>query len=341
MNRAILCFTLAGLLGITAIPAAPASIPIYQPTVITEPGHYIVTRDIEVDSGYAIEIQSDDVTLDLNDHRIISTSDSDAVINFGWRTRVVFRNGQVKGGSFGIEGWGAGYGTVRIERILFVDSYGSAVYLESVRHFEIVSCVFDRPTGHGIQLNCVNGPCSGHIVDNAIIGAGSGIYLIYANDTIIQRNVITEAEGMCIQDIYPNGGNTIEGNSCSISPWAGLAASRGIAIDMAHKDRIVGNTVKGFSNYGIWVRGDGNLIADNVVGDAVIVGAGTGHGINVYQGERNLILGNQVEGNPGCGIRFDTAAADNAYRENMLRGNSGGTVCNLGTGNTDEGGNIP
>jgi parallel beta-helix repeat protein len=73
----------------------------------------------------------------------------------------------------------------------------------------------------------------------------------------------------------------------------------------------------------------------------VILGAGTGHGIWVYQGQRNLIQGNEIEGNAGCGIALDASSGENAYRKNLLRGNSGGAVCDSGTGNTDAGGNIP
>ena len=68
-----------------------------------------------------------------------------------------------------------------------------------------------------------------------------------------------------------------------------------------------------------------------------------GHGIGVGGtggALRNLIEGNQIEGNAGCGIRFDATASSNVYRNNMLRGNTGGAVCNAGVGNTDAGGNV-
>ena len=57
-------------LTLVILPAAPiladeARIPIFQPTTITQPGYYILTRDLSPASGTAITIQSDGVTVDL------------------------------------------------------------------------------------------------------------------------------------------------------------------------------------------------------------------------------------------------------------------------------------
>ena len=60
----------------------------------------------------------------------------------------------------------------------------------------------------------------------------------------------------------------------------------------------------------------------------------------VSWGANALVEGNQVQGNAGCGIVFASDASGAAYRNNMLRGNTGGAVCNSGTGTTDAGGNI-
>ena len=62
---------------------------------------------------------------------------------------------------------------------------------------------------------------------------------------------------------------------------------------------------------------------------------GAGLGVS---GSRNLIEGNQVKDNAACGISFGPPGTENAYRNNMLRGNAGGAVCGAAT---DAGGNIP
>lgn len=77
--------------------------------------------------------------------------------------------------------------------------------------------------------------------------------------------------------------------------------------------------------------------------DGVAVGIDAGRGIyvsGIVSSERTLLEGNQVEGNAGCGIQFDTTASGSAYRNNMLRGNTGGAICDAGSGNTNAGGNI-
>src|SRR5438093_7812333 len=61
-------------LTLVILPAAPiladeARIPIFQPATITQPGYYILTRDLSPASGTAITIQSDGVTVDLNRRR--------------------------------------------------------------------------------------------------------------------------------------------------------------------------------------------------------------------------------------------------------------------------------
>ena len=82
---------------------------------------------------------------------------------------------------------------------------------------------------------------------------------------------------------------------------------------------------------GIVLNSQGNRIAYNVLKGNRSDGLSVGGGI----GLDNLIEGNQIDSNTGCGIRF--SGADNAYRDNMLRGNAGGAVCGIAT---DAGGNI-
>lgn len=346
MKKALLASILAVLLGATAIVAAPGSIPIYQQTVITQPGDYVVTRDIEVSSGYAIEIQSDDVVLDLNGHKITSTSVDDAVVYLGASNRVVIRNGRTQGGMFGIRTVGTTGVTVRLEKLVVSDTVDTGASLLGALHVEVLSCIFSH-TGHiGIYASSPNGQrVSGQIVDNSILKPGNrGITLYSANGFLIRGNVIAESSSSCMQietlvgGSPEVGGNIIEGNSCR---WmgSGIFPADGIYLH-SNNNRVVGNSIEGYSSRAILVQGDGNLIADNVIAGTISIGMGVGDGISVYQGQRNLIEGNQVEGNAACGIRFDATAGANAYRNNMLRGNTGGAICDTGTGNTSEGGNI-
>jgi len=91
------------------------------------------------------------------------------------------------------------------------------------------------------------------------------------------------------------------------------------------------------SGAGLLLSGDssGNVISMNIFNE----GGENVPGIEVH-GSRNLIENNQIIGNGGPGISFVNASSHNAYRQNMLRGNLGGAVVDLGNLNTDEGGNI-
>lgn len=81
---------------------------------------------------------------------------------------------------------------------------------------------------------------------------------------------------------------------------------------------------------------NGNVIRRNIFNDGKTKHA---PGIEIH-GSRNLIENNQITGNEGTGILFAKESSHNAFRWNMLRGNTEGPVIDYGTHNTDEGGNI-
>jgi parallel beta-helix repeat protein/putative cofactor-binding repeat protein len=347
MKRVLLFSLLAGLLGASVAVAAPGSIPISQPIIITDPGHYVVTRDFEVAAGVAIDIQSDHVDVDLNGHTITSTSLVDAVISVDDVNFVRIGNGMVIGGLYGVESASTAGITLMIERVAVSGTGSDGMHLAGILHAAVNSCVITQAGNSGLYVAPppAGEPVSGHLVDNSIIEASNrGIYLAFARDVVIEGNVIAGANGGCISFGGVGGGNIIKRNSCSLKV-DGVIPAIGIQLD-SDNNQVLNNTVKGFSHAGIMVLSDGNRIAENVVADTVVIGSVTGAGILVSGGlgpdvVRNLIEGNQIEDNAGCGILLETSAAASVYRNNMLRGNGGGAVCDSGTGNTDAGGNIP
>ena len=99
---------LALLLTLASLPAMAGEgrIPLWEPTVIDQPGHYVLTRDISADTGPVINIQADGVTLDGNGYTISLSSTTEPVIQIGGvgvsQTGIVLSNSKVSGGLHGI-----------------------------------------------------------------------------------------------------------------------------------------------------------------------------------------------------------------------------------------------
>src|SRR5262245_40994442 len=97
-GRLTLCYF--ALLLPCATLADEGRIPIAGPKVITQPGAYVVTRDILVPSGIALDVRADGVTIDLNGHTISSTGILEDLLSIsGCGARgVAVRNGHFQGG---------------------------------------------------------------------------------------------------------------------------------------------------------------------------------------------------------------------------------------------------
>ena len=94
---------------------------------------------------------------------------------------------------------------------------------------------------------------------------------------------------------------------------------------------ILGNTIRRNGRDGIDVLTNGNVISGNLIGGNLRDAISTNSQFNLIQG--NQLLGHTA----GCAIRL--FGDNSAYRDNMMRNNSG-AICDTGTGNTDEGGNV-
>src|SRR5438093_788677 len=94
---------LAAVLGAVGALADEGRIPIFQPTTITQPGHYILTRDVAAASGPLLVIQADHVTLDLNGRMVSSSGVTSNLVQIadGFRD-ITVRNGRLRGGNAGV-----------------------------------------------------------------------------------------------------------------------------------------------------------------------------------------------------------------------------------------------
>jgi hypothetical protein len=347
-------FVILLLLSVAAIGRSwpdEGRIPIFAPVVITQPGHYILTRDITAPTGAnGIAIQSDNVTVDLNGHQVTGVAGlSLSAIGIADGARdITLRNGRILGGNVGIT-----YSSGTVGTRLVIDSLDisrtsdRAIDIRGAEYIEVRSCrmVADSAGGSTLRVLAVSGTDTfiGRFVGNTILGAGkgndAGMELEDLRAGQIRDNEVTTVQalgpGISVCDQAPttpqDGGNIVEGNTVSGGP----AGTNGMFFCTSH-NLIVNDVVHQMPGLGLVLTSGtaGNIVADNVTG-----GDGN-NGIHATLSSRNLIEGNLAEGNTGtgCGLYFGSSSA-NAYRSNMLRNNAGGAIC-LPAGNLDAGGNI-
>ncbi len=344
MRKSLMLF--AVLAFITAMSFADgARKPVFEFTIITEPGNYYLTRGIDG----AIIINSDNVTLDLCGKTI------SWFLDFSGHTDIFIRNGTT-GGIYAdssipvrcrIENMNHTGGGIMLENVEFADIRDNYIYAsgDSVN------------PASGIDLkSSVYG--SSRITGNTIDATAYGIYLEGLNGSIISsNNILSYAGGHSGENgIYTDGSGSI---ICDNSVRDGGEYSSAIfSSQSAEGSLISGNTVlSGWDGTGMNIGSSGSLIinnnitsslfyvsiylsgACNVTRDNVLISLD----VNVMRidSDFNLIDSNKIYSMFGneIGIFFNSNADSNSYRNNFFKGTSA-PIQDDGTGNTDDGGNI-
>jgi len=362
----ILCLVVASVTA-SRPSADEGRIPIFRQTTITQPGHYILTRDVQVTLGPAIGISAGDVTIDLNGHLITGSDANSALITVldVQNARVTIRNGRLSGGGNAIASLVKPGLRLRVENVEIESTALQAILVLLVNSVRITGC---RMSGMGgdpavLVTGSSGAPATGQVADNVITDvSGGGFTLVNFRGGVVRGNVIEnfgvgagftqgiilDASGASSDDL---GGNVIDGNTVRKSD-----DDFGIFVNAGANNLLTSNTATGLGATGIIVNTGGNRLANNIssrnTGNGATIGCSactanhnvlerntfsrnTGDGVLVVGGS-SLIDGNLIEGNNQFGIEFDTGT-NNAYRDNMLRGNLIAPV--LGTA-TDAGGNI-
>ena len=335
--RSLLSASFLSVVGLLS-PAAfcdDGRIPIYQQGTITASGTYLLTRNLSVTSGIAIDIQAAHVTLDLGGWKIESTdaSTSNPIIRVGQGVEDVrIRNGSLRGAYNAVLTSDLAFVSVTLENLEISDTADTALSLAGLRHIEMTSCALRNIGWTGIVTAGPNSDYSGRIVGNTFDNNYRvAILAVGGRGLVIRDNTISR---MAVDGISVESSAVIEGNVLTAVP---SNTGIGIQIDF-FGNQVLKNVIRGFGR-GVLLIKEGNYAAENVI-------TGGGDGI-LTTGTRCLLERNQIEGNSGCALRFAVGlgggelGSDNAYRKNMLRGNALGTVCDTTTGNTDAGGNIP
>jgi parallel beta-helix repeat protein len=292
------------LIVIPTVLGGEGAIPVWQPTTISQPGEYVVTRNIRSTPGQTvIWIQSSDVEVNLNGFTVENTGTTGYVIRIAnGLDNVVIRDGCIRGGATGVYMEGGDTRVSVLDNRIKADSYGigangcdrcrvSGNIIEA-RNFDGVQIPGDElsvtgntisPSGrYGIYMPSGE---SAHIADNLITDCEKGIWLISLDGSRIAENVIRGCSGDGLQ----------------------LSEARG--------NQVLDNTVSGCTGNGLWIDGS----------------AGTPAAFN--QVEENLLSEN------GQGLVLGSWSQNNVYRANTARGNAVADFMDTGTGNTSHGDN--
>ena len=328
-------------------------VPIAEVSFIGQPGHYIVTRDIEITSGTAITIAADDVTLDLNGRLIASSATTGNLISVDG-TNVAIRNGRIAGGAQAIHYFGATRTRFRAEDLEITGSQLHGIHIEGAEYAEVLRCRLSDVAATAINVSGGSASFGGRFVGNTAVNVGRGLGLTGLRGGEVRGNQVHDttvaSSGAILLGSDPAwgaGGNLLQDNTVRNGAFWGIEITADVPDNV-----IVGNVVTGSSSTGLYVVSDGNHVGLNIVSDNgssgiqifgsmtlirknQVVGNGLfGIGVN---GLYNLVEGNLSQDNADAGLSF--TGSDHAYRNNMLRGNAGGAVIGAGLA-TDAGGNV-
>jgi parallel beta-helix repeat protein len=268
-----------------------------------------ITTDTTLDSDLlnctnnGIVIGADNITLDLNGHRIDGDGEliedcaeicDTGVVSDGHR-RVTIQGGSVREFAVGV----------------FVGSASSNRLLHlSASHNLFVGLLVVESTATQVEKNSAS--------DNGRTTNANGIVLFASRNNRIERNTVSRNghQGIFIGE---SDHNRIVRNLVADNPVAG------IAMEADNQNEVSRNRVRRNGD-NIIVIGDGNTITRNHVADAVGCpedgGFGCGFGISLEGGSHNLVAGNNVVRARQADIRLDAfegATRGNVFRANVVR----------------------
>lgn len=259
------------------------------PVTINTPGSYVLTGNLSVpdENTTAIQVMSDDVTVDLNGFVIqgpvvcsgtpldCSPSGGSGDGIFGeTRTGVTVRNGTIRGlGDDGVE------------------------FLEGSARMEGLSLLSNG--GLGVQID------AGAVRGNHAESNGGGGIVAFGAATISANTVIRNGD----VGLFAGNGSTVHGNSVHDNELTG--------IHLGGDGTISGNTVTQNGDDGIFVLGNGTVRDNTVVGNGN--SSTDDHGIQING--TAFVAGNTLSFNSGHGLRLATFGA---YSGNSLNENNGG-----------------
>ena len=304
--------------------------------VISQPGSYYLSGNLEVTKSDGIKIETSDVTLDLNGFTIsrVSGSGGDGILVGNGNDRITVRNGSISGFDYGILCyWGSSpYSKDCLFERVAVSSCGTYGIEADGEANRLVDCRVCNNTGSGLFVgdDSILSGCSattnqdfGFRVGNAsslsgcsAIGNGQMGIEVGEGSTLVGCS----AHGNGWVGIYVGAGSTLECCCARNNGNAGISTGEGSSLLNCDANHNKGTS--SFESCGIEVSANSSVIGCSVCDNYNTNSPGTyqqGVGIRLNQG--GTIRNCTVSGNQGDGILIQ----ENGLVEgNCCRGNGGG-----------------
>jgi len=334
MSRVLLrtAALLAALHPLAAL-ADEGRVPLYQVGAISEPGGYVLTRNIDASATDVIRVLSDGITVDLNGHTITLDGTGTGVLIGPAVQEVTIRGGRIVGAAQGIA-YTASTTRARItvEDVEILSPSGYGIFVRGAASLEVRAARIAGAGIDGIYADGATASFTGRFTDNHIDGCGRhGLNLYGLQGGEVRRNSVSGCASdsllLASDPAWAAGGTLVDGNTLRGSGGSSL----GIEIGAGSPNNLVQhNVVTAHGLHGIWVSSTGNRVAENEVAANGGDGLRADGGYNVF--ERNLSSGNLY------GVRMPCNGS--RYRDNMLMGNTtlycSGSCCSTG----NAGGNL-
>jgi hypothetical protein len=324
------------VMGCMSLPAIAdeGRVPIYKPTVITEPGTYFLTRDIvhtdETSNSWLITIAASPVVLDLNGHALrgrVPESYNDINLIHLSGGLVTIMNGRLTGV---VGATIDGTASKLILRNLVIDSVASNTSISVATPFiEMTSCSVS------CVFACLTGAQSGNIENSQFYGGDSTLPLSSFNHGRFRNNQVYGGGAPVCATLGES--NRVDGNTFS-GCMIGLTVAGGSVITnniiegrlslLGPASRAEGNRV----TFGLRIESEENVVVNNYISAGNLGGTPA---VSIST-SNNVLEGNTLRGF-GCGISFD-GGTGNVYRNNFIY--SGLPLCGSTTTQVDAGGNV-
>ncbi len=359
----IVLIALACLIVAPIVSAAPVEVKC--PTVISNPGTYILVQDINSSTGTPIKIQCSNVVFDGNGHTIsgVDAGNSFGILvsgNNGPLSGVTVKNVRLNDFYDGLYFRGVNGG--RIDSITATSNVRAGISLRSssdniisrctvtqngegfyiwseCSRNRVESCTMKDNNEMGLWLASTGRTSNGIVYDstnNMIVGNTAtgngrmGLYVDFSDGNTLSNNQVSSNEQFGIFLDYSSR-TRIESNTVS------GGSEQAVYLYDADSTQLIGNTVSGAADYGIWISSSsGNTIRSNTI-------TRNGKGGLVLNGEEgiptndNTVTSNTIRDNGRLGI-YLCRSTGNTITNNLFSNpsNTGfGTSCGTNSWNAE------
>ncbi|MDH3593165.1 MAG: hypothetical protein OER88_14865, partial [Planctomycetota bacterium] len=303
--RRILLLAMVAAAATTALHAADGAMPIWEPTVITQPGHYVVTRDITTAAGPVLNIQVANVSIDFNCNTLETADAAAAVVHYipppteadhaDGSIRIF--NGTLHGGMYGVLVEGPAQTAVALHDLRIGSATEAAVKVDNVGSLEARGIiVIDAKVGMDLATDTSAGDPRGQAsISDVSIQAEGGIHCASVNCDVRDGvfdigSAVATTPALMLTDAVGGGARGIiivNSMPAGSNPMVELIGSRGIIIvnsrvygggasgispcvrsdATSHDTRIQHSSLSGCGQEGVRLLSDGNVVADNSIND--------------------------------------------------------------------------